>query len=129
MTAVGQNKLKISKNMLHKIHKKKMQPWQDHAHIFAALGNNIRLSILVKLFDGQLHSIAQLTEGSKMTRQAITKHLLILENAKIVISVRSGRESLYQFVPETVDKIRAYLDYVSAQWDQTLLRLKDFVEK
>lgn len=115
--------------MLHKIHKKKMQPWQDHAHIFAALGNNIRLSILVKLFDGQLHSIAQLTEGSKMTRQAITKHLLILENAKIVISVRSGRESLYQFVPETVDKIRAYLDYVSAQWDQTLLRLKDFVEK
>jgi len=101
---------------------------QDQVLIFAALGNKIRLFLISKLIDGQAHSISQLTEGSKLTRQAITKHLLILEEAKIVVSVSSGRESLYQFVPEPIEKIRQYLDFVSEQWDQALLRLKSFVE-
>ncbi len=114
--------------MSHKPRKNIATPWQDQIHIFAALGNKIRLVLITKLFDGQPHSIAQLTEGSKLTRQAITKHLLILEKAKVVISIRSGRESLYQFVPEPIEKIREYLDYVSEQWDQALLRLKSFVE-
>lgn len=114
--------------MSHKPRKKLASQWHDQIHIFAALGNKIRLVLIAKLFDGQPHSIAQLTEGSELTRQAITKHLLILEKAKIVISIRSGRESLYQFVPEPIEKIREYLDYVTEQWDQALLRLKSFVE-
>ncbi|MFZ0496639.1 MAG: helix-turn-helix domain-containing protein [Methylocella sp.] len=99
-----------------------------HAPVFAALGDETRLSIVTKLCRGQPQSISQLTKGSKLTRQAITKHLRVLETAGVVHSVRSGRESLYEYEPEPVEEIKIYLDLVSKQWDQTLARLKIFVE-
>jgi DNA-binding transcriptional ArsR family regulator len=101
---------------------------RDHAPVFAALGDETRLSLLAKLSDGQRLSISQLTAGSKLTRQAITKHLRVLENVKIVRCVRSGRESLFEFDPEPVEELKKYLDLVSRQWDQALARLKSFVE-
>ena len=101
---------------------------QVHAPVFAALGDETRLSLVAKLCGGQPLSISQLTEGSRLTRQAITKHLRVLERAEIVHSVRTGRESLFEFHPEPIDKIKSYLDLVSEQWDRTLSRLKSFVE-
>jgi DNA-binding transcriptional ArsR family regulator len=101
---------------------------QVHAPVFAALGDKTRLSLVAKLSGGRRRSISQLTEGSRLTRQAITKHLRVLESAKIVHSVRAGRESLYEFNPQPVVEIKKYLDLVSAQWDQALSRLKSFVE-
>ena len=98
------------------------------APVFAALGDETRLSLVAKLCGGQPHSISQLTEGSKLTRQAITKHLRVLESAGIVHSVRTGRESRFEFDPEPMDGIKEYLDFVSKQWDQALSRLKSFVE-
>ena len=77
---------------------------------------------------GQPRSISQLTEGSKLTRQAITKHLRVLERVKIVHSVRTGRESLFELDPEPMEELKKYLDRVSEQWDQALSRLKSFVE-
>jgi DNA-binding transcriptional ArsR family regulator len=102
--------------------------WLAHAPVFAALGDETRLSLIAKLCGGQLYSISQLTQGSRLTRQAITKHLRMLENAGIVRSVRSGRESLFEFDPAPIEKIKKYLDLVSGQWDQALSRLKSFVE-
>ena len=81
------------------------------------------------LASGEPRSIAELTAGSKLTRQAITKHLRVLENAGVVRGVRAGRESLFEFDPEPVDEMRKYLDEVSAQWDRALIRLKAFVEE
>lgn len=101
---------------------------RSHAPVFAALGDETRLSLLAKLSQGQPHSISQLTEGSKLTRQAITKHLRVLESVGIVRGVRTGRESLFEFDPEPIDQVREYLDLVSEQWDQALARLKSFVE-
>jgi DNA-binding transcriptional ArsR family regulator len=98
------------------------------APVFAALGDGTRLWLLAKLSRGEHFSISQLTEGSALTRQAITKHLRVLERAKIVRSVRSGRESLFQFNPEPIEEMKGYLDQVSQQWDQALARLKSFVE-
>ncbi|MGA7090854.1 MAG: hypothetical protein WBX12_09235, partial [Candidatus Acidiferrales bacterium] len=66
---------------------------------------------------------------SRLTRQAITKHLRVLEGVGIVHSVRSGRESLFEFDPEAIEKIKKYVDLVSEQWDQALSRLKSFVER
>jgi DNA-binding transcriptional ArsR family regulator len=99
-----------------------------HAPVFAALGDETRLKLVAKLCAGKPYSISQLTEGSNLTRQAITKHLRVLENAGIVRAVRAGRESLFEFDPEPMEGIREYLDRVSEQWDQTLARLKSFVE-
>ena len=101
---------------------------QAHAPVFAALGDETRLSLVAKLCGGQPRSISQLTESSKLTRQAITKHLRVLESVGIVHSVRTGRESLFAFDPEPIDEIKKYLDLVSEQWDQALSRLKSFVE-
>ncbi len=100
-----------------------------HAPVFAALGDETRLSLVAVLCGGQPRSISQLTEGSRLTRQAITKHLRVLESAGVVHSVRSGRESLFRFDPEPIEEIKEYLDLVSEQWDQALARLKSFVEE
>jgi DNA-binding transcriptional ArsR family regulator len=99
-----------------------------HASVFASLGDETRLSLIAKLSDGRRSSISQLTAGSRLTRQAITKHLRVLEKSGIVTAVRSGRESLFEFDPEPIAEIRRYLDLVSEQWDQALLRLKSLVE-
>lgn len=102
---------------------------QAHATVFAALGDETRLALVAKLCRGQPHSISQLTEGSKLSRQAVTKHLRALERVKIVHSVRMGRESLFEFDPQPIEELRSYLDFVSEQWDQALARLKSFVEE
>ena len=86
------------------------------------------LALVARLGDGQAASISQLTEGSKLTRQAITKHLRVLERARIVHGVRAGRESLFELDPRPMGEVKEYLDLVSAQWDQALGRLKSFVE-
>jgi DNA-binding transcriptional ArsR family regulator len=101
---------------------------QDCAPIFAALGDATRLSLVAKLSAGQPHSISQLTRGSRLTRQAITKHLRVLESVGMVHSVRTGRESRFAFDPRPIQGMKQYLDFVSEQWDQALSRLKSFVE-
>jgi DNA-binding transcriptional ArsR family regulator len=99
------------------------------APIFAALGDETRLLLVAKLCGGQPHSISQLTKGSKLTRQAITKHLRVLEGAGIVHGVKRGRESLFALDPQPIDEIKEYLELVSQRWDQALARLKAFVEE
>jgi DNA-binding transcriptional ArsR family regulator len=102
---------------------------QAHAPIFAALGDETRLTLIARLAGGEPCSIVQLTAGSELTRQAITKHLRVLEDAGLVRSVRSGRESLFELDPEPIGEIKSYLEQVSDQWDKTLSRLKAFVER
>lgn len=99
------------------------------APIFAALGDETRLLLVAKLCGGQPHSISQLTKGSRLTRQAITKHLRVLEGAGIVHGVKRGRESLFELDPEPIEEIKGYLELVSEQWDEALARLKAFVEE
>src|ERR1700680_98189 len=101
---------------------------RHHAAVFAALGDQTRLSLVTTLSGGEPRSIAQLTGGSKMTRQAITKHLRVLESAGIVHSVRAGRESLFEFDPQPMNELQEYLGRVSTQWDQVLSGLKTLVE-
>jgi len=96
--------------------------------LFAALGDETRLTLLMKLGHGPLLSITRLTEGSTLTRQAITKHLRILEDAGLVRGVRRGRESLFQLEPGSLGEARDALDSISRQWDHALARLRSFVE-
>jgi DNA-binding transcriptional ArsR family regulator len=97
---------------------------KDPAPIFAALGDPTRLSIFTKLADGRSRSIASLSADAGMTRQAVTKHLKVLEEAGLVEHGRDGRESRYSFVPDQVVALQSYLDRVSRQWDDALERLK-----
>jgi DNA-binding transcriptional ArsR family regulator len=101
---------------------------RDRAAVFAALADETRLLLLAKLCSGRQCSIAELTEGTGLTRQAVTKHLRVLEGAHIVHGKRAGRENLFAFDPEPVNAMKDYLERVSKQWDGALERLRAFVE-
>ena len=101
---------------------------EAHAPVFAALGDETRLSLLAKLYGGHRFSISQLTEGSKLTRQAITKHLDVLAAAGLVRDVKVGRERLWEFEPSRLEEARHFLELIAEQWDQALARLKRAVE-
>ena len=100
----------------------------DRASVFAALGDETRLTLVGRLSNGPPQSISRLARGSRMTRQAITKHLRVLERAGVVRSVRVGREQQFAFRPAPLKDAQDYLARVSDQWERVLLRLKAFVE-
>jgi DNA-binding transcriptional ArsR family regulator len=98
------------------------------APLFAALGDETRLQLVSRLCDGGM-SIARLTAGSEITRQAITKHLRVLQGARLVHSKRHGRETIWQLDLRRLEDARRFLDLISKQWDTALGRLREFVEE
>jgi DNA-binding transcriptional ArsR family regulator len=98
------------------------------ASLFAALGDDTRLRLVSRLCDGGM-SIATLTSGTQITRQAITKHLRVLQDARLVRSTRRGRERIWQLDRQRLEDARRYLELISRQWDNALGRLREFVEK
>ena len=96
--------------------------------LFAALGDQTRLRLVSRLCDRGPMSITRLTAGSKVTRQAITKHLRVMQEAGLVRSARHGRESVWQLDQRRFEDARRYLDQISKQWDDALGRLRNFVE-
>jgi DNA-binding transcriptional ArsR family regulator len=102
---------------------------ERQAALFAALGDKTRLSLVVRLTGGEPRSISNLARDSALTRQAVTKHLRVLEEAGLVRAQRQGRENLFMLEPRPFTELRTYLEYVSSQWDLALQRLKAFVEE
>ena len=99
------------------------------APLFAALGDENRLRLVSRLCGGGPMSITRLTAGSNVTRQAITKHLRVMEKAGLVQSTRRGRESVWQLDERRLEEARHYLEQISRQWDEALGRLQALVEK
>jgi len=100
----------------------------DAAPLFAALGDETRLRLIMRLSSGGPGSITQLSAKSDVTRQAITKHLRVLSDAGLVRSTRKGREQVWDLEPKRLADAHEYLDRISRQWDEALDRLKKFVE-
>ncbi len=96
--------------------------------MFAALGDRTRLALLQRLSDGRRCSITHLAADTRLTRQAVTKHLQVLEDAGMVASARTGRESRFGLQPDAIREAKDYLEAVSAQWDLALGRLTAFLE-
>ena len=102
--------------------------FRGSAPIFAALGDKTRLDLVARLCSGGPLSIARLTVGSDITRQAITKHLNILAEAGLVRDIRVGRERLWEVETQQLEEARRCLERISSQWDDALARLKIAVE-
>jgi DNA-binding transcriptional ArsR family regulator len=98
------------------------------APIFAALGDETRLRLVARLCAGGPMSIARLTSGGDVTRQAITKHLHVLAGAGLVRGFRQGRERVWELEPAQLEEARRCLARISSQWDDALARLKTTVE-
>lgn len=103
-------------------------PAASPAVVFAALGDQTRLDLLIRLSDGEPRSIIALAADTDITRQAVTKHLKVLADAGLIVGSRTGRESRFRYRPEPVKAARDYLDRVAAQWDDVLGRIKALVE-
>jgi DNA-binding transcriptional ArsR family regulator len=98
------------------------------APVFAALGDDTRLRLVSRLCDDGPLSIAKLTAGTRVTRQAITKHLHVLERAGLVRATRDGRERVWTLDARRIEEASRTLDVISRRWDDALGRLKAFVE-
>ena len=98
------------------------------AALFAALGDETRYRLVARLAKTGPGSISRLSEKADVTRQAITKHLEILEHAGLVTSQKSGRERVWQLEPKRIAEAHRHLDAISKQWDVALDRLKHLVE-
>ena len=98
------------------------------APLFAALGDATRLRLVTQLGEDGPASIAALTKGGGLTRQAVTKHLYVLEKAGLVSCARLGRESLWRLERQRLADARAWLDQRSRDWDARIDRLRAWVE-
>ena len=98
------------------------------ADVFFALGDRTRLSVVKKLGAGGALSATTLSGGAKVTRQAIVKHLQVLEGAGLVTHEKRGREVLYALEPHRLDEARLFLEGVSSAWDRAIDRLRAMVE-
>ena len=94
------------------------QTFHGKAPIFAALGDPTQLTLLVKLGSGPLMSITRLAEDSALTRQAITKHVRVLQQAGLVRGFRRGRENLLSSIPRGSTKAHCALDVISQHGTQ-----------
>ena len=101
---------------------------RDAAPLFAALGDETRLQLVMRLAARGPGSITNLSAQSKVSRQAITKHLVVLSDAGLVRSSWRGRERVWDLAPERLSDANEYLNRISRMWDQAIDRLRSFVE-
>jgi DNA-binding transcriptional ArsR family regulator len=97
--------------------------------VFAALGDSTRLAIVRRLSAERFLSVTALTEGTRISRQAVTKHLGVLARAGLVESARVGRERLWALAPIQIEEARRALEQISREWDDALGRLRKMVER
>ncbi len=106
-----------------------LMPAPDAAPVFAALGDETRLGLVARLSAGERVSITRLTAGTDVTRQAVTRHLEVLEDAGLVRATRRGRERLWELEPKRIELARRSLEEISRWWDEKLAALKAKVEE
>jgi DNA-binding transcriptional ArsR family regulator len=104
-------------------------PKRAVSEVFFALGDATRLAVVKKLGAEGALSATALSDGAKVSRQAIAKHLRVLEGAGLATSEKRGREVLYALAPERLEDARAFLDGVSESWDLAIERLRALVEE
>jgi DNA-binding transcriptional ArsR family regulator len=102
---------------------------ESPAALFAALGDPTRLRIVIRLSRGAPLSIKDLASGTRMTRQAVTKHLHVLFTVGVATPSRQGREQRWSLDQEQLAQARLFLDRIAQQWEDALGRLKSFIEE
>jgi DNA-binding transcriptional ArsR family regulator len=98
------------------------------ADLFFALGDRTRLSVVNRLGSDTL-TATSLAGRAKVSRQAIVKHLQVLQGVGLVKPEKRGREVLYILQPHRLREAQQYLDMISRGWDEAIRRLQDLVER
>jgi DNA-binding transcriptional ArsR family regulator len=98
------------------------------SEFFNALGDPNRLRIITRLCDDGPCSTSEVTRVVSVSRQAATKHLLLLEAVGLVSSQRNGRERIWRVRPKPLTDASEYLTALSQRWDSAIDRLRAYVE-
>jgi DNA-binding transcriptional ArsR family regulator len=98
------------------------------ADVFSALGDRTRLSVVRRLGVHGAQSATALADKSGVTRQAIVKHLQVLEGARLVTHEKRGREVLFALDTRRLEEASVFLNGISAGWDRAIERLRNMVE-
>jgi DNA-binding transcriptional ArsR family regulator len=106
----------------------KARPWATSRPVFAALADATRLHLVERLCDEGPLSIVRLTDGARVSRQAVTKHLRVLEGARLVSASRAGRQTVWKLEPRGLAEPMRLLALISREWDERLERLAALVE-
>jgi ArsR family transcriptional regulator, cadmium/lead-responsive transcriptional repressor len=96
--------------------------------LWAAVADPTRRRVLDALLEQGEASTTVLAEGLPVTRQAVAKHLAVLNRAGLVAGRRRGREVRYAVRPERLDDAAEAIARVAAQWDGRLARIKRLAE-
>jgi DNA-binding transcriptional ArsR family regulator len=98
------------------------------APMFAALGDATRLRLVARLCDAGPQSTMRLARGAQVSRQAISKHLAVLEAAGLARGSRMGREHIWELQRRRLAEVQSFLNQISREWDAAIDRLRMFVE-
>ncbi|SOE08778.1 ArsR family transcriptional regulator [Hoeflea halophila] len=96
----------------------------DAAKVFAALGDARRLALVERLQRAGPLPVTALCDGMDVTRQAVSKHLKLLDEARLVTCSKQGRETHYALDRDRLQEASAFLEAVGAKWDDALDRLQ-----
>ena len=92
--------------------------------VFAALADHTRRAVLRSIARGEASTATELAARLPVTRQAVRKHLALLEQAQLVGAQRVGRETRFQATPAPLTDAIAWMTAVGAQWDDRLAALR-----
>lgn len=98
------------------------------AEIFRALGDPIRIEIVMRLSKGEPHTISSVSSDLEISRQGARKHLQVLADAQLIMLKPRGRDTDVVLQPKTLDKGKVFIAKLEKQWDARLIALRDFVE-
>jgi DNA-binding transcriptional ArsR family regulator len=96
--------------------------------LWSAIGDPIRRTMIDLLLAGGTGTATSLSERLPVTRQAVSKHLAVLDRVGLVHAAPAGRERLYAVDEEQLAKAVAQLSAVGSTWDARLRRIKQIAE-
>jgi DNA-binding transcriptional ArsR family regulator len=99
------------------------------ADVFSALAHPVRRSVLEAISRGDHATVAALSRDLPISRQAVSKHLAALREARLVQSRRQGRETVYELRPEPLTDAARWMDEVGGEWDRRLGKLRRSLEQ
>ncbi len=95
--------------------------------VFVALSDPTRRLVIEKLSAGGTTTATELAEGLPISRQGISKHLKILEEANLVTARQRGRERLYSLSPQPLNEAVGWVTAVNDRWSRRLAALEDYL--
>ena len=97
-------------------------------NVFAALADDTRRRIIEILTEDGEQTATQLAERFLISRQGISKHLNIMEEAGLVTVHQRGRDKFYHLTPEPLEEATLWISAIAARWDERLAALRDLIE-